>query len=125
MQTQLSKDKLAAQNITMSFVRVRKVKYYADLIIGRGSFGIVYSGNLRRGIYGGNNEPIAVKRVERGRVDESAIQREVELMVKANDHPNILRYCCTEMNNDFLYYDIYTYFNYCTSSNDLHSLMFK
>ena len=92
----------------MSFVRVGKVKYYADQIIGRGSFGTVYSGNLRRGIYGGNNEPIAVKRIERGRVDESAIQREVELMQKAYDHANILRYFCTEMNNDFLY-DIYFY----------------
>ena len=87
----------------MSTFRVGKVKYYTDQIIGRGSFGTVYSGILRGGIYGGDARPIAVKRIERGRVDECLIQREVELMQKANGHPNILSYFCTETDTNFVY----------------------
>jgi len=82
--------------------KIGKLKYYSDKIIGQGNFGTVFSGILRGGVHGGDNKPVAVKRLERSRVDESLIQREVELMIKACDHPNILRYICTEMNGDFL-----------------------
>lgn len=34
--------------------------------------------------------------------DESIIEREVELMKKAEDHPNILKVIGTEMTDDFL-----------------------
>lgn len=95
--------------MTMSTYRVGKVKYNPDKVIGRGNFGTVFRGILRGDIHGADEKPIAVKRVERIRVDESLIQREVELMQKANDHPNILHYFCTEMNNEFMYH-IYFYY---------------
>ena len=90
---------------TMSTSRVGKVKYYIDKVIGRGSFGTVFSGSFREDmLFGRDIKPIAIKRVERGRVDESLIQREVELMQKANGPPYILRYFCTETDANFLYH---------------------
>lgn len=71
--------------------RVGKLNYNQKKVIGRGSFGtIVYRGFL--GLYE-NDKQVAVKRMQRGKhLDESLVQREVELMKKASGHHNILRY---------------------------------
>lgn len=76
--------------------------------LGQGRFGTVFEGTYS---YSGSIfrtskiTPVAVKRVLRTQLDEDEffIQREVELMRESGDHPNILRYVCTEMNDDFLY----------------------
>lgn len=96
-------DQFTFPYMTTSTVRVGKVNYYIDKVIGRGSFGTVFSGRLE-GLFEEERKSVAVKRVERGRVDESLIKREVELMKKANDHPYILRYFCTETDKNFLYH---------------------
>jgi len=70
---------------------------------GSYSIGKSDSGNyVFRGLY--SLRPVAIKRMQKkiGK-DESAAQlREVELMKKADNHPNILRIIHTEMNDDFL-----------------------
>jgi len=80
---------------TIITARVGHLSYDPKSIIGRGSYGTT----VFKGIHLG---PVAVKRILRNEVNDSAIQIEVELMKKAIDHPNILRYYCTEMNDDFL-----------------------
>jgi len=65
--------------------------------LGRGNFGTVYSGLLKES---SNSTPVAIKQVQRGRIDE-CIFREVEIMKKAGDHPNILRIFRTETTDDF------------------------
>lgn len=88
---------------------VGKLRYFPTKILGRGSFGTVFSGFY---VYSdgsifrpAKSTLVAVKRVERGLIDESVIRREEELMKKATDHPNILKLVHTEMNAEFLYKD--------------------
>ncbi len=75
---------------------IGKVSYDREKMIGRGCFASVYEG-LFEGL-----KKVAVKRLLKTKDDESAIKREAELMLKANEHQNILRYFCYEMNEDFL-----------------------
>jgi len=80
--------------------RVGKLNYIQTKIIGRGSYGtVVFQGYL--GLYE-NYRPVAVKRLQRSHVNPSLIQREVELMKRASDHPNILRYIHTEIDPNFM-----------------------
>lgn len=74
-----------------------ELSYNRKDTIGEGRFGTVF-----RGLY--SSRPVAIKRMVRKYLeDESAAQlREVELMKKANNHPNILCVIHTEMNDDFL-----------------------
>ncbi len=73
--------------------------YYPKDIIGQGSFGIVFSG------FYSLFEPVAIKRINADVNNKSAYEDEVELMIKAKDHPNILRYISNhfETNDDFMY----------------------
>jgi len=89
--------------------RVEKISYDPNTVLGKGSFSYVYRGILE---LNHNNESrinerplaVAVKRLQYSTQKEAnAIQREIELMQKACDHPNILRYICTEKNIDFVY----------------------
>lgn len=83
-----------------------KLKCYPREIIGRGSFGVVYFGYYNSSSLAflgfGKQERVAVKRVQRSHVNYGSIRKEVGLMEKASDHPNILRYYCTERTDDFL-----------------------
>lgn len=81
-------------------IRVGQLNYNPMKIVGRGSFGtIVYQGLL--GLYDGG--PVAVKRIQRDNyLDESETQCEAELMKRAGNHPNILRYIHQEKNENFL-----------------------
>lgn len=77
--------------------KVGKVSYDPKNIIGTGGFANVYEGLFE------DVKRVAVKRFEKScKDDESAIKREAELLLKANEHPNILRYFCYEMNEDFV-----------------------
>ena len=96
--------------------RVGKLNYDPHSIIGRGSFGVVFTGYYNSSSLAllgfGKQEPVAVKRVQRSHIDDYSIRKEVKLMEKAGGHPNILRYYCTEMTDDFLYENILANF-YC------------
>ncbi len=86
----------------MTKKRVGKLTYETNTnsILGRGSFGTVFPGFLE--IKGSSHQPVAVKRILNSELEAPFIQREVELMKKVSDHPNILRYICTEKDVDFL-----------------------
>lgn len=81
--------------------RVGKVNYNQTKVVGRGSYGTyVFRGFLGLHEY---DRPVAVKRMQRGpNLDESLIQREVELMKRASEHPNILRYIRQDSDPIFL-----------------------
>ena len=80
---------------------VGELSYNRNDIIGKGGSGcIVYKGVYSTQL---STQPVAIKRIQRTYDDdEYVIRREVELMQKAKDHPNILSYIHTEMNDDFL-----------------------
>ena len=84
--------------------RVGNLSYDSKKIIGRGNFGVVYRGNYHV-VYNKSRigiSEVAVKRILSSDVDENTFLEEVDLMIAAKDHPNILRYVCTERNDDFL-----------------------
>ncbi len=88
--------------------RIGNLSYNKKIMIGRGTFSDVFRGQYnapdtisRSGV----PSELAVKRIVLSSdvIEESFLQ-EVNLMKLANakDHPNILRYICTEKNDDFL-----------------------
>jgi len=80
--------------------QVGKVHYNSRIIVGEGSYGtIVFRGFL--GLYE-NDKSVAVKRIQRGKGKETFIKQEVELLKKASDHSNILRFIRTEIDTNFL-----------------------
>jgi calcium/calmodulin-dependent protein kinase I len=54
-------------------------------VIGHGHFAIV-----RRGVHKETGEAVAIKAIEKGRTDVSAIRREVAILQKVGSHPNIV-----------------------------------
>ncbi len=76
--------------------KVGSLRLDQKTIIGRGSYGTT----VFNGLY--IHKAVAVKRILRSEVNELVVQQEVELMKKAIDHPHILRYICTDMNDDLL-----------------------
>jgi len=72
-----------------------RLSYDQKAILGRGTFGTVFNGFLEI-------LAVAVKRIQNSEPEAPFIHREVELMQKAKDHPNILRYICTERDNKFM-----------------------
>lgn len=91
----------------MAMTRVGNLSYDPKKIIGRGSIGtVVFQGFHHTHSDDDNVTSVAVKRILKSGVsdngDESSIEREVELMQRSSYHPNILRYICTEKNDDFL-----------------------
>lgn len=81
-------------------IRVGQFNYNPIKIVGEDSNGtIVFRGSLC--LYA--NKPVAVKRMQKGKqLNELDVQREVELMTRARDHPNILRYIHQENDENFL-----------------------
>lgn len=91
--------------------RIGNLSYDPKTIIGRGRLGTVFSGfhhteTFIDGLIGRKvGELVAVKRIQRTDVlagDEPGIHREVEIMLKAKDHPNILRHICSAIDDNFL-----------------------
>ena len=90
---------------------VGKLRYDPTKILGKGSFGTVFRGShvyLDGSIFRtAKSTPVAVKRVEKCRVDESIVRWEEEILKLANNHPNILSYIHTEIDAEFLYRHIF------------------
>lgn len=64
-----------------------KLKYNEDELIGRGSNGVV----VYKGKFQGN--PVAVKRFQKSSIiSESDVKTEGDLLKRACDHPNIIRF---------------------------------
>ncbi len=96
----------------------RKLSYDQKTILGRGTFGIVFRGFLKinsskksSGSRGSYELRVAVKRFQNSEHEAPLIQREVEIMQRGGDHPNILHYIYTEKNNDFMCELIVTMFS--------------
>lgn len=76
-------------------IQIGKVTYDPRLVLGHGCAGtFVYKGTFE-------NRPVAVKRL----LPEcyTLADREVELLRDADQHPNVLRYFCTESDSQFRY----------------------
>ena len=78
------------------------LSYDRQNVIGKGGFGVVYLG-----LYQNGSDPktrVAVKRILRSyRADDDYfIRREIDILMRAGGHPNIRRYFCTEITDDFL-----------------------
>jgi len=75
------------------------MSYNPHNVIGRGAFGTVHPGFV-------SDYPnkVAVKRLCRHEciIGDFDYCREVEILQKAHSHTNILRFICTEQNDDFL-----------------------
>lgn len=71
------------------------IRFDPNKIIGQGGFGVVFLGML-----GGDNTPVAVKRCRR--VPNHVSDYEVNVMVLAQGHPNILRYYSHQVTVDFV-----------------------
>ena len=69
---------------------VGKLSFDSRQPIGRGRYGIVFKGYNMTGAE--KMKPVAIKRIERGPVDDSTIKQEVKNMLEAGDHPNILSF---------------------------------
>ncbi len=80
--------------------KVGKLSYDPEKVLGRGRCGTVFSGF--RLIPDQNSIPVAIKRVEKDMVNESAIHKKEDLLQRASNHPNILKYIHTEMSAEFL-----------------------
>uniref|UniRef100_A0AAX7V948 Serine/threonine-protein kinase/endoribonuclease IRE1 n=1 Tax=Astatotilapia calliptera TaxID=8154 RepID=A0AAX7V948_ASTCA len=78
-----------------SVVRVGNITFHPKEVLGHGAEGtIVYKGQF-------DNRPVAVKRI----LPEcfSFADREVQLLRESDEHPNVIRYFCTERDRQFQY----------------------
>uniref|UniRef100_H3BZ26 Serine/threonine-protein kinase/endoribonuclease IRE1 n=1 Tax=Tetraodon nigroviridis TaxID=99883 RepID=H3BZ26_TETNG len=78
-----------------SVVRVGNISFRPKEVLGHGAEGtIVYKGQF-------DNRPVAVKRI----LPEcfSFADREVQLLRESDEHPNVIRYFCTERDRQFQY----------------------
>ncbi len=66
-------------------------------IIGKGATCSVFLGLFEE------TKPVAVKRIPLDSEHDSEILDEAKLMLRIDGHPNILRYYCTEINDNFRY----------------------
>ncbi|XP_028311409.1 serine/threonine-protein kinase/endoribonuclease IRE1 isoform X3 [Gouania willdenowi] len=76
-------------------VRVGNITFHPKEVLGHGAEGtIVYKGQF-------DNRPVAVKRI----LPEcfSFADREVQLLRESDEHPNVIRYFCTEKDRQFQY----------------------
>ncbi|KRX99077.1 Serine/threonine-protein kinase/endoribonuclease ire-1, partial [Trichinella pseudospiralis] len=75
--------------------RVGRILLYKNEVLGRGSDGtVVYKGDF-------DGHPIAVKQMIRHFA--SVAHHEVQVLRRSDRHPNVIRYYCTESDEQFLY----------------------
>jgi len=74
-----------------------KLTYDAEIELGRGGYAIVYEGLLLKG-----SEKVAVKRILKDHINQPLITGETKIMLRVNDHQNILRYVCYDTDDNFL-----------------------
>ncbi|CAB3368428.1 Hypothetical predicted protein [Cloeon dipterum] len=78
-----------------SVVRVGKIELYPSQILGKGCEGtFVFNGKF-------DGRPVAVKRLLPDCF--SVADREVDLLRESDEHPNVIRYFCTEKDRQFRY----------------------
>uniref|UniRef100_A0AAX7SKL2 non-specific serine/threonine protein kinase n=1 Tax=Astatotilapia calliptera TaxID=8154 RepID=A0AAX7SKL2_ASTCA len=80
---------------SIDVVRVGNITFHPKEVLGHGAEGtIVYKGQF-------DNRPVAVKRI----LPEcfSFADREVQLLRESDEHPNVIRYFCTERDRQFQY----------------------
>ena len=97
--------------------KVGKLSYDSSKHFGNGAFGFVFAGYFGR-------KKVAVKRIQKQHVDTnhtSLMPLEAELMQAADDHPNILRYICTEQDANFVYVKTFSYFKSKSQSSQFDS----
>jgi len=76
---------------------VGKLSYDSGREIGRGRIAFVFHGLFE------NSKQVAIKRLQRVQLKEKeTVKKEAELLLRASDHQNILRYFCTEMDDNFM-----------------------
>lgn len=81
------------------------VTFYREDVIGNGGYGCVYRGLLKPTESPvGDDIPVAIKRIQTGSIenDFANVQREVELLLKVKEVPNIVHLFTYEMTTDFL-----------------------
>ena len=95
--------------------RIEKLSYNQKEIVGRGGNGtyvfkgFYYDGPAFLRVFltddDKNKKQVAIKRIQKSAVDddESVVMREIELMLKVGDHPNILRYIHSEKDINYMY----------------------
>jgi len=74
---------------------VGKLSYNSKDNIGRGAYGSVYKGFFE------GTKSVAIKQMQRNRSDDASIKKEAEITLNVSDHPNIIRYFCYEMDDNF------------------------
>lgn len=77
-----------------------KLSYYPQKKIGRGSISIIFEGQFEE--RKGEKRAVAIKRFQTSDIDDVVDLQEVKLMMKARDHPNILRCLYTERTDNFV-----------------------
>ena len=80
-----------------TLVEVGSVSYFKEIFLGKSNNSVVY-----KGIFG--HRSVAVKRLTIDTKEEKhSIQREIEIITKADCHPNVVRYFHTESDRNFIY----------------------
>ncbi len=77
-----------------------KLWYDPEKKIGRGSISIIFEGQYEDPE--GGKRAVAIKRFQTSDIDDVVDLQEVKLMMKAKDHPNILRCLHTEKTTNFV-----------------------
>ncbi len=99
------KTQVSEEITTMTTIRIGKLSYDPQNIISKGfNDTIVFSGfhtnNFIEAIFW-FPKPVAIKRIKNSNLHFESIIIQKEILQKASNHPNILRYICTERNQDF------------------------
>ncbi|PWW75207.1 hypothetical protein C7212DRAFT_281964 [Tuber magnatum] len=91
----LAIDPLGEEWDPSSLVAINNLMVHEDQVLGVGSQGtIVYRGSFE-------GKVVAVKRMLRDFIDVA--EHEVSLLQQSDDHPNVIRYYCTQHGSRFLY----------------------
>lgn len=87
---------------------LRKVDEYLTYdfsrLLGKGGFAFVFPGTWKNPSADPliEGRDVAVKRIQKVPSNHTTVQKEVELMLKVKEHPNILQCFSTHSNDDFL-----------------------
>lgn len=80
------------------------VTFYREDIIGNGGYGCVYRGIFEPREPSVREIPVAIKRIQTGPFDNNLahVRREMELLLKVREAPNVVHLFFYEMRTDFL-----------------------
>lgn len=76
---------------------IGKMQIFSNVVLGTGSRGtVVYEGRFE-------NRPVAIKRLVKPFFGEQNANKEIELLINSDNHPNVLRYHAKEEDTNFIY----------------------